>query len=339
MTELKSDSQSIRTVQTQPSSRKRSPKSTSAATPEVAATGETEPESEEAAPKPKRRTTKTTASKTKRQATNKTPKQVSSTQVKLAWEPSQSSIAARFAQLEHDLQHYKNEVTSILSEMDELKALSQQFESKEAQRTGRLKLPLETPQKVQESDSFGVVPSVNCHSVPSQPGQPREAIPLGGIPSDRTTEVTENPSTSIYPKVNPRVEPLAPRFESARFPSSEVDRLRSLTAQRQATQSARVRSRRRFTLDKLIKRCLTLPDQHSGVAIDAALWVLAAAGLRIGLKYLAFSVPILAAPVNILLFVPALVAVYSALFMPQVNRVGIYRLLLVTMGLFVGGKL
>lgn len=100
-----------------------------------------------------------------------------------------------------------------------------------------------------------------------------------------------------------------------------------------------VRPRRRKPLHRLIQRCLRLPEQNAGLAIDAVVWIFAAAGLRIGLNSLVAALPILNIPIIVLMCIPALLAAYAAFFIPQANRVGIYRLLLVTLGLFVGGKL
>jgi len=120
----------------------------------------------------------------------------------------------------------------------------------------------------------------------------------------------------------------------------------SIPSFRPTTSFPAARPRRRSPLHRLIQRSLRLPEQNSGIAVaslylgfDAALWVFAAAGLRIGLKYLVMAVPILNFPVILLMFVPALLAAYAALFIPKANRIGIYRLLLVSLGLFVGGRL
>lgn len=99
------------------------------------------------------------------------------------------------------------------------------------------------------------------------------------------------------------------------------------------------RPRRRKPLHRLLQRCLKLPEQNGALAIDAAVWILAAAGLRIGLKYWVAAMPVFNIPVIVLMCIPALLAAYAAFFIPQANRIGIYRLLLVTLGLFVGGKL
>ncbi|MER3433991.1 MAG: hypothetical protein C4288_11295 [Leptolyngbya sp. ERB_1_1] len=113
----------------------------------------------------------------------------------------------------------------------------------------------------------------------------------------------------------------------------------SIPSFRPTTRFPAARPHRRKLLHRMMQRSLRLPEQNSGIAIDAALWVFAAAGLRIGLKYLVMAVPILNFPIILLMFVPALLAAYAALFIPKANRIGIYRLLLVSLGLFVGGRL
>jgi hypothetical protein len=331
MTELKSDSQSIRTVQTQPSTRKRSAKSTSAS-PQVAASGgnEVESESEEVAPKRKRRnTSKTTAQKSKRQATTKATTQTASTQVKLAWELSQSSMAARFAQLEHELQHYRNEVDAILTEMEALKTLSERLDRQVPPRTG-LKLPMETLHKVHDSDlelPTSEVPQAVSPGVPqSQPQTKIERTPQKAEPEMvRQSTVPKSEGKASGVKTDVRRSRNQPTNQTSKRSTS-----RSVTT---------TRPRRRFPLERLGQRIVTLPKRAIGVPIDAGLWVLAAAGLRIGLKQLVFFLPMLATTINVLIFVPALIAIFVALFMPGANRVGIYRLLLVALGLFVGGKL
>ena len=330
MTELKADSQSIRTVQTQPSAKKRSTKPTQPS--ESAATGEAESESEEAAPKRKRRTTTPKATPEKAKQPAKATKQVSSAQIKmgskssqskLSWEPSHSTIAARFAQLEQELQHYKNEVSSILSEMDQLKELSQQFNhqnSQESRRTSGLTLPMEASPKVQEPD------------LPMQP---------------RVNSASTNPAIASSVPVNPgSAKPIPPISETDKLQPPQVSQAASNQVRRQTgspdrvpTRSRPKRSRHRFNWKGLSASLLKLPDESSRVAIDAVLWVLAAAGLRYGLKQLVIWLPIFSIPISILIFVPVLAAVYLALCVPKTNHVLIYRLLLITLGLFVGGRL
>lgn len=314
MTELKSDSQSIRTVQAQPSTRKRAPKATLAGSGEQPGAPDAGiPKNSESAEitKPKRRTTKATSG-TKRQATSKSTKQVSATtQVKLSWEPSQSSIAARFAQLEAELQHLKNQAThineqsaAILFEMDELRSISQKVQSPDR----ALKLPLELPQPV---EPVAQIP---------------QSIAKEAVPAIADTTRSSPPQSAQIPN-----RPALPR-ETQQL----ATQLRSTHSRRSGIPLER---RRRSPIHRLLKQCLKLPDQPNAVAIDAALWVLASAGLRIALNLLVNAVPILAIPINLLIFAPALIAAYSALFVPTVDRIAVYRLLLVTLGLFVGGRL
>ncbi len=261
MTELKTDSQSTRTLQTQPSAKRQPTKSIAA----PSASESLSESSSEENPAKKRRTTKTEKppTTTKRQATNKSPNQSASTRVKLTWEAN-PSIEAVLAQ-------FNEQLNATWIAIDELKATVENIQVQPEARSG-VRLPLEMPQ---------------AHSPQTTLKSPQPSIP------------PFRPTTS--------------------FPAA--------------------RSRRSKPIHRIMQRLLKLPQQNSGMAIDAALWIFAAAGLRIGLKYLVVALPILNFPVMLLIFVPALLAGYAAWFIPKANRIGIYRLLLVTLGLFVGGTL
>lgn len=263
MTEVKTESQSTRITQTQPTVKRQTPKSIADPTRTSELTPTSDESTTEAPTTKKRRTTKTEKAPTaKRQATNKTPNQSASTRVKLTWEATPS--------IEAVLIQFNEQLNATWAAIDDLKA---------------------TVEKMQEQDG------TRSTSAPVQ------------LPLERPTQ----------PPVRPP-QPSIPTF-------------------RPTTQIPVGRTRRRKPMQRIIQRLLKLPDQNSGIAIDAALWVFAAAGLRVGLSYLVTLLPILKFPVILLMFVPALLAAYAALFIPQANRIGIYRLLLVTLGLFVGGKL
>lgn len=322
MTELKQDSQSIRTVQTQPSTRKRVSEST-AAKPEASIDNRPDDRLEaegeaEVAPKRKRRsTTKTTTTKTKRQAaTSKSTKSAASTQVKLAWDVSQASIVGRFAQLEHELEQLKNQAnqineqsTAILAEMDALREISQKVQAPDRQ----VNLP----------------PRFNS---PTQPAMEDEVLapePVEIPPVQPTPKPRETPR-SQFRNPNPEFHATGsrhPRSHSEDF-HAEVN-----------SEFGDPRSRRRPRPNHWRNWVLGLPRKPVGIAIDAGIWVLAATGLRIAMNYAALQVPIFLVVVNVLIFIPVLVAAYAALFVPRINQVGIYRLLLVTVGLIVGGLL
>ncbi|BAU15236.1 hypothetical protein LEP3755_57930 [Leptolyngbya sp. NIES-3755] len=269
MTEVKTESQSTRITQTQPSIKRQTTKLSADQSIADPTRSESLVESTtDTPPTKKRRTTKTEkAPTTKRQATNKTPNQSASTRVKLTWEAT-PSIEAVLAQ-------FNEQLNATWSAIDELKATVEKMQEQDVNRSTstNVRLPLEPPRPAQ---------------TPINPPQP-----------------------SMPP--------------------------------RPTTNSPTVRSRRRKSTWKsaysIVQRLLKLPDQNSALVIDAALWILAAAGLRVGLSYLVILIPILKFPVILFMFVPALLAAYAALFIPQANRAGIYRLLLVTLGLFVGGKL
>lgn len=340
MTELKQDSQSIRTVQTQPSTRKRVSEST-AAKPEASIDNRPDDRLEaegeaEVAPKRKRRsTTKTTTTKTKRQAaTSKSTKSAASTQVKLAWDVSQASIVGRFAQLEHELEQLKNQAnqineqsTAILAEMDALREISQKVQAPDRQVSlpPRFSSPLES--SIQDevlAPEPADVPLESPSVVEGLAPEPADMQPVQQTPKPRSTARSQpkKQHSASYPTGNSH-----PRSHSEDC-HAEVN-----------SEFGDPRTRRRPRPNHWRNWVLGLPRKPVGIAIDAGIWVLAATGLRIAMNYAALQVPIFLVVVNVLIFLPVLVAAYAALFVPQINQVGIYRLLLVTVGLIVGGLL
>lgn len=337
MTELKQDSQSIRTVQTQPSTRKRVSESTETK-PEASIDSASESGNEaEAAPKRKRRTTtKTTTTKTtktKRQATSKSTKSAASTQVKLAWDVSQASIVGRFAQLEHELEKLKNQAsqinaqsTAILAEMDELREISQKVQAPDRQVSlpPRFSSPLEP--SIQDevlAPEPADVPLESPSVVEGLAPEPADMQPVQQTPKPRSTvrSQTRSPNPASYATGNghPRSHSENSREVNSEFHNPPI--------------------RRRSRPNSWRNWVLRVPSKPVGMAIDAVIWVLAATGLRIAMNYAALQVPIFLVVVNVLIFIPVLVAAYAALFVPQINQIGIYRLLLVTVGLIVGGLL
>jgi hypothetical protein len=108
------------------------------------------------------------------------------------------------------------------------------------------------------------------------------------------------------------------------------------------------RSRRRFRWDahrfvsnvyQLILRLIPIPPDPGTKMVDAATWILASIGLRLVLKLLLQFLPMLAWPTHLLLALPALVAAYLAFCVAHSRSDVIYRLLLITVGLFLGSRL
>jgi hypothetical protein len=73
--------------------------------------------------------------------------------------------------------------------------------------------------------------------------------------------------------------------------------------------------------------------------LDAGLWILGAVLLRLASRVLLWGLPGLTGPLYLLMLAPAGLAAYLAFVVPNSNTAVIYRLLLLTLGLFIGGKL
>lgn len=371
MTELKPDSQTVRTVQVQPGQKKaRTSRAAKAATVQEAAiaaeasgavAAETPANIPEEPPKRKRRTSSTKTTQAKSQATSRS-KQTASTQVKLAWEVPATTIGSRFAQLENELQHLKGQATevqdqiaTILSEMEALKQIAQEVDGETGRRGDRetrkweavqlpnldpirqpihpevLMEPLATPAAEDQA------PEINASQVKTPPEPLLERVKQ--VPAQRDL-AREKERGDVLPERRYRTQSRlpSPTPQSAPIPSfSPSPRLPvSLSS---ACPAPRRRSTLRFYGQQFKQQALRLPRKRLFLVLDNVLWVLAAAGLQYLLKLLAVSAPFLGGPVAGLIVVPAFFAAYAAFFSPNANAIALYRLLLVTLGLFIGGKL
>ena len=72
---------------------------------------------------------------------------------------------------------------------------------------------------------------------------------------------------------------------------------------------------------------------------DAVLWVVVAAVVRVGVRFLLSAGPALLPIVVLVLLAPAALAVYLTVWVPKARLLSIYRLFLVMLGLVLGGKL
>jgi hypothetical protein len=84
--------------------------------------------------------------------------------------------------------------------------------------------------------------------------------------------------------------------------------------------------------------CLPVPVEPGAKVVDVAIWVAGSIALRLGLKSMIYVIPVLALPLNLLMAIPAIVAAYLAFCVPNSRSDVIYRLLLVTLGLFLGSR-
>ncbi|MBE9031069.1 hypothetical protein IQ266_15145 [filamentous cyanobacterium LEGE 11480] len=92
-------------------------------------------------------------------------------------------------------------------------------------------------------------------------------------------------------------------------------------------------------LQALGQSLIPVPDEPGAKIVDVIAWVLASIGLRLVLKLMLQLIPPLAMPLNLLMAVPAIVAAYLAFCVHNSRSDVIYRLLLITLGLFLGSRL
>jgi hypothetical protein len=72
---------------------------------------------------------------------------------------------------------------------------------------------------------------------------------------------------------------------------------------------------------------------------DAVLWIVVAAVVRVGSRFLIATYPAYSFLFIALMLAPAILAVYLAVFVPKAGFVSVYRLFLIMLGLLLGGKL
>jgi hypothetical protein len=87
-----------------------------------------------------------------------------------------------------------------------------------------------------------------------------------------------------------------------------------------------------------IGQFLHLPRKPMDGLSDAVMWVAVAAIARIASRYLIAALPWLSPVVTLLMLAPAGVAIFLAVFMPKTGWIPFYRLFLIMLGLFIGGK-
>ncbi len=315
MRELKSKSQSLQPDQVEPeghpSRSSKSKKHDVDLDRAVSALADAAPEApvQEAIPTRKRRAA---TAKTKPQTTVQA-KPIASTSVKLTWEPTQPSIVVRFQRLEQELRQLKTQADQINQQSIEIQSEMQELRT--IAHTAHPSRPAEaTVKQPIQSSNLDIPPFLLDRRTPkpeaAQPLSQETTIPLASH-QDRSSVAQPNPSDTL------------PRFSTSPRPKVAVaPRRRTL----------------RYYWRRLQPR-LQLPQTRGAIAIDAMIWIFAAAGLRIGLTFLVGYLPFLGLPISLLLFVPAVLAGYLAFCVPKSSPVFIYRLLLIALGLLIGGKL
>ncbi len=92
-------------------------------------------------------------------------------------------------------------------------------------------------------------------------------------------------------------------------------------------------------LRQLVQQIILVPSAPGAKIVDGLVWVLATIGLRLVLNVVIQVIPVVAGPLNLLMAIPAILAAYLAFCVENSRSDTIYRLLLVTLGLFLGGRL
>ena len=83
---------------------------------------------------------------------------------------------------------------------------------------------------------------------------------------------------------------------------------------------------------------LELPSKPIDRLGNAAVWIAASVVFRVGSRYLLSAFPVLSPVFTLLMLAPAVLAVFLAVFVPKTGWVPFYRLFLIMLGLFIGGK-
>lgn len=159
-------------------------------------------------------------------------------------------------------------------------------------------------------------------------------LPVYSAKSEGSAQPSSPAASESLPEQMPKLQ--MPEVMQAQTASSPIPAFSA--SSRRPSRRSRPHTLKSIAL-QIWQRATHLPSKPPAIALDALLWILASVGLRYGLSAIASSLPALALPISMLVFVPALMAIYAALFLPQVNSVSVYRLLLITVGLLIGGKL
>jgi hypothetical protein len=176
-----------------------------------------------------------------------------------------------------------------------------------------------------------------------EPWQPSEELPQSSYPNKSVSPDAERmplQHEQYYPN-KPVHPPAHPYPEKIPFPLEEPYSAHNGAQQPLSHRSAYDLGGQPFSAPPARRsewRYLELPRKPLDRVGDAILWIAASAALRVGLRYVLASVPMLSPVLSLLMLAPAALALYLAFCVPKAGWVPIYRLFLITVGLLVGGK-
>ncbi len=142
--------------------------------------------------------------------------------------------------------------------------------------------------------------------------------------------------------------PAEPEIDQAHAVAHRLRRAQRRPATPGFAPSHRVKRRSRWqwnhqaflrNLQQLGQSIVPVPVEPGAKVVDVVAWVAGSIGLRLLFKGLIALMPFLALPLNLLMAIPAIVAAYLAFCVPNSRSDVIYRLLLVTLGLFLGSRI
>ena len=260
------------------------------------------------------------------------------------WDLSKQLILDRFRQLEQDCTQIKTQAeelnqqsTAIQAEIEHLRTIARQV-------TSVISPPPLSP------NTYRAKPTGGRDSVDGKTA--RTAAAISAPPHSTGTPITSPVQPARAPSVSPvssqRSRPVPPISDkllaiahaayhaaSPQPPTAPASRAYSRREPGQMRTSAPMQMIRQW----LERWWQTMPEARGVIAIDALALVFGAVALRLGLQVIVNTLPALTGLLSSLIVLPILLALYLALFKPKAKAVVIYRLLLISLGLVLGGKL
>lgn len=151
----------------------------------------------------------------------------------------------------------------------------------------------------------------------------------------------DDPWQPAMPAADPPTDPGQPLGEPERSwqePTSQQSRPTQFS-ERNLPRAARSGHRSLSNRSVSFQQIFQLPKKPLDQIGDAAIWIAAAAAIRLSSQGVLAVYPAFAPIVTLLMLAPAAIAVYLAVFVPRAGSVSIYRLFLIMLGFLLGGRL
>jgi hypothetical protein len=283
---------------------------------------------------PKRRS-RQAAQKTK-PAAGKAKKSPPTALAKPNWDVSKQLILDRFRQLEQECNQIKTQAaelnqqsTAIQAEMEHLRTIAKQV--------APLPLapdPTTSAYRVKPTGLRDIVDQGKLQA--GDAGLDPIAEPIARRSSGRAVPPVSSQLPPTMPPVSDKLYAIAYSTYGAPPAASVAERGSAPLAGSHSVPGAGRRSPFRRQAERWWQ---TMPTVRWAIAVDALATVFGAVLGRLGLQLLVNAWPAIAGIISLMILLPIAAAIYLALFKPKANSVVIYRLVLITLGLVLGGKL